>query len=618
MAAQALPVIVGFGGINGAGRVSGHHAYSRLVYSALGAEERRRTRAALAQVMELDPADADESYILDHTLIRRIESGYFDTRAVSWNSAFNIHSDGQPLHFKVRQRQLPDPLPDGWTLLAQEDGFARVEISGSQKLYLPTTRVLEVSSASQLPSGFNPAALYPSRNHPRGLQMTIYAASDALGNLGIDWDSVCERLPPDMISVYAGSAMGQLDQKGTGGMLKARAMGQRVTSKYCALGFAEMPADFMNAYVLGTMGQTGASLGACASFNYNLRNGIEDIRSGKARVAVVGSAEAPIIPEVLDSYIAMGALATDKGLRALDGLGEDEEPDHRRACRPFAENCGFTVGESAQVVILFDDALAMELGATPYGAATEVFVNADGFKKSISGPGVGNYITMAKAAASMRAILGEDRLNTGGMVLAHGTGTPQNRTTESAILSRVASTFGIENWPVVALKAYLGHSLGAASADQLTAALGIWSRGLLPGITTIDEVAADVTQDNLLFSTTHIERDPGEQYYCIVNAKGFGGNNASAALLSPLSVKNMLQSRYSRSDWLKWQRANERVIECQVQYDQDMTAGKVNLTYLFDNGVLRDEDVTMSKDTLSLGESTLRLETSSYYEDMAF
>ena len=30
---------------------------------------------------------------------------------------------------------------------------------------------------------------------------------------------------------------------------------------------------------------------------------------------------------------------------------------------PFGENCGFTMAESAQVVILMDDALALELGA---------------------------------------------------------------------------------------------------------------------------------------------------------------------------------------------------------------------------------------------------------------
>ena len=40
-----------------------------------------------------------------------------------------------------------------------------------------------------LPPGFEPGG-YPLRNHPRGLQMTIYAASDTLGSLGIDWESI--------------------------------------------------------------------------------------------------------------------------------------------------------------------------------------------------------------------------------------------------------------------------------------------------------------------------------------------------------------------------------------------------------------------------------------------
>jgi acetoacetyl-[acyl-carrier protein] synthase len=73
-----------------------------------------------------------------------------------------------------------------------------------------------------------------------------------------------------------------------------------------------------------------------------------------------------------------------------------------------------------------------------------VFANADGHKKSISSPGVGNYITVAKALASARNLVGEDRLRHGGLVQAHGTGTPQNRVTESHILNEVARQFGIE------------------------------------------------------------------------------------------------------------------------------------------------------------------------------
>jgi acetoacetyl-[acyl-carrier protein] synthase len=616
MSRQRLPVIVGFGGINAAGRSSGHHAYARMTYSALPMAQQRRTRDALAMLMGHEAGTASEQTLLDHTLVRRIEASHFDVDNVQWNQRLPAHSDEKPVTFDLERRHLPDVIPAHWVVTGTSVTHVRVQIAGQQDFLLPTHREFDVKSAGQLPTGFEPGKLYPSRNHPRGLQMTVYAASDALGSLGIDWEEVTRRVAVDQISVYAGSAMGQLDAAGAGGMIKSRYNGQRVTSKYCPLSFAEMPADFINAYVLGSLGSTGASLGACASFLYNLRHGIDDIRSGRARVAFIGAAEAPITPEIMEGYSAMGALATEKGLRQLDGLEEAQEPDFRRACRPFAQNCGFTIAESAQMLVLFDDELAMELGATQFGAATDVFVNADGHKKSISGPGVGNYITMAKATAAARAIVGDAALRRGGLVQAHGTGTPQNRVTESEILSRTAQAFGIDSWPVVAVKCYLGHSIGAAAGDQISTTLGIWRHGILPGITTIDSIASDVRQDHLGFSNCHREIDTGEQYYAIINSKGFGGNNASASLMSPLATRRMLQARYSTREWKSWERANEAVRARQQAYDDGMIAGTINPVYKFDHGVLHDSDIQLDAQVLTIGGHEVRLDQSSPYDDM--
>src|SRR5690625_5890700 len=82
-----------------------------------------------------------------------------------------------------------------------------------------------------------------------------------------------------------------------------------------------------------------------------------------------------------------------------------------------------------------DDALALELGADIHGAVNDVFINADGYKKSISAPGPGNYITMSKAVASARAIDGDETIQRRSMVQAHGSSTPQNRVSESEIRS---------------------------------------------------------------------------------------------------------------------------------------------------------------------------------------
>ena len=346
-------------------------------------------------------------------------------------------------------------------------------------------------------------------------------------------------------------------------------------------------------------------MGACATFLYNLRLGIEDIRQGRSRIAVVGAAEAPVSVEVMDGYVAMGALATDKGLRQLDGLGDEALPDHRRACRPFGENCGFTMAESAQVVILMDDALALELGAPVLAGAPFVSVRADGAKKSISGPGVGNYLTVAESAGALRSILGEERLRRHGMVQAHGTGTPQNRVTESALLSKVAKAFGVAEWPVAAIKSYVGHSLGAAAGDQLTATLGIWGHGVIPAINTVDALADDVVTDRLAFALD--QRSADELDYALINSKGFGGNNATAALLSPDATLGLLQRHHGERAIADWRDKLAAVVEMQSDIEAKRLADEWSPSYRFDEGVLTDTDVAVTGSGIQLGERQIEL-----------
>jgi len=607
-----LPVIVGFGGVNTAGRSSGHHAYRRLVYSSLSKRTQASTRSALGQLMGLaGDSAAQDATMLAHTLIRRIEPAWFDPEAVLWHQRLRVIAGGGATRVTVARRHLPSCLPPG--TIVHDTGLADVvlELLPGCEVLLPTTSELPVHSAGLLPSGFDPGTLYASRHHPRGLQMTIYAASDALASLGLEWEQVASCLPPDQVSVYVGSAMGQLDEPGSAGMLNARTRGQRTSSKSCPLGLAEMPSDFINAYVLGTMGGTGTNLGACASFLYNLRQGISDIQAGRARIAVVGAAEAPVTPEVIEGYAAMGALASVKDLQALDGLPFDVTPDFRRACRPFGQNCGFTLAESAQVAILFDDALAVELGARVLGSVPDVFINADGYKKSIAGPGVGNYITLAKAAGAARSLLGEVALRQSGVVLAHGTGTPQNRVTESHIMSTTAAAFGIPAWPVLGIKGQLGHSLAAAAADQLMVALGVWEDAILPGIRTTTEIADDVHQEHLDFVLADRAVEPGAISHVLINSKGFGGNNASALVVGPQQTARMLQQRHGARAWAQWQASNAEVVGRAEAADTAVTAGCHAVRYRFDHGVLGETAIAFDEQatTLRVAGAAIALDT---------
>ncbi len=596
-----LPVMVAAGGANSAGRTSRRHAYRRMIWDHLSASHRAGTQAALSHMMgRTDPDD-----VLAHTLVREIEPDWFDYRAVPWNRRAQVGEGQAASRFEYTPGGIGEGAAVGGISEAISDKRVRVTLPEGAQVLLPSSRHFDVSSAGQLPSGFDPGALYPSRNHPRALQMTVFAISDALADLGIDWQVLEDAVPANAVSVYVSGAMGQLDEAGYGGMLRSRALGRRVTSKHCPFGFAEMPGDFISAYVLGSLSATGPALGACATFLYNLRLGIEDIRQGRSRIAVVGAAEAPVSVEVMDGYIAMGALATDKGLRQLDGLSDNASPDHRRACRPFGENCGFTMAESAQVIILMDDALALELGAPILAGAPFVSVRADGAKKSISGPGVGNYLTVAESAAALRSILGEKRLRHRGMVQAHGTGTPQNRVTESALLSKVAKAFRVSKWPVAAIKSYVGHSLGAAAGDQLTATLGIWEHGVIPEINTVDELAENVVTERLAFALN--PRSVDDLDYALINSKGFGGNNATAALMSPDATAALLRRHHGERAMAAWRDKLAGVTEAQSDIETKRLSNEWAPSYRFDEGVLTDADVTVTDSGIELGEQRVDL-----------
>jgi acetoacetyl-[acyl-carrier protein] synthase len=595
-----LPVITGFGGISPAGRSVFHHAYQRLVFESLNETKKAETLQSLSALMGGNYKT--EQGVLDNTLIRKIHKGTFDAQGVTWNKRFPVSMD-KPLSFQTKNIALPDVIPQNWSVTPLEGRMSQVTIHDNQDFMLPDQRILSVNSAGQLPTGFDASKLYLAKNHPKGIQMTVFGASDAIQMMGIDWDLIRSTVPADQVSVYAGSGMSQLDMNGNGGMMYSRQIGKKVTSKQCPFGFAEMPADFINAYLLGSLGTTGTSMGACASFLYNLRQGLLDIQSGRSQVAIIGNAEAPILPEIIDGYSAMGALATDDELRQLDGLASQEAVNHRRACRPFSTNKGFTLGESAQFIILMSDQLAMALGATIYGAVSDVFINADGFKKSISAPGVGNYITVAKAMAAARAIIGDKAIKDRTFVQAHGTGTPQNRVTESHILNDVAKAFGADKWLVGAVKSYLGHSIGSAAGDQIVSSLGIWDQGIFPGVTSIDHIADDVYHDSLNIPMNHLDVGENSLDIGIINAKGFGGNNASATLLSPELTKTILGNKHGKKAFAAYEKANVPVQQASSAFKEKTLAGESDVIYQFDHNVCVDDDVQISKDKLSIANA---------------
>ncbi len=540
---KRFPVICSVGGINSAGRSSFDFSYKRLILDSLDTQSKKTLLEDLNALT--NSKISSEKDILKKTLVREINSDLFDPE------------------------------------LLMKD-------------------VMNVNAAGQLPEGIDLSKMYNSRQHPKGIQMTIFGVTDCLKNLGKDWDTELKPLiDPKKIGVFSGPAIGQLDYEGMGGLLQSRKIGKRASSKHLSMSLIGMSADFINAYVLGSLGKTGTVAGACATFLYNLDLALKGIKNNELDFSIVGSAEAPINPEITDGFLATTGIADDKKILEMQIRNDDEnstEVDHKNACRPFGDNAGMILGEAAQFIAVTTLEFAIRNGLKIFGGFTDVAINADGFKKSISSPGIGNYLTMAQSLSNTLK-LGCSLQDS--VVIAHGTGTFQNRSTESDVLNRVAEGFEIKNWNITALKGMLGHTMGPAAGDELITAIGIWNHGLIPGINTTKKLADDVLSDNLDFclSTKEIDKERVDAIY--LNAKGFGGNNGSCGVVSPTFIK----SKINKKDLKNYETKLSETEEKRTIYFEESINGKYDLIYRFNEEILDPkEDIKITKDKISISD----------------
>ncbi len=539
---KRLPVICSMGGLNSGGRTSGNISYKRLVYENLSNEEKKQI---LKDLISLSEEKKTEKEILSGTLIRQIDD-FLDPKGLM-------------------------------------------------------TKQIGVNAGAKLPDFYEIDNLYNSKQHPRGIKMTVFGVNDALNNLGINWrEDIQPLLDPNRVAVFAGPAIGQLDEKGLGGLMQSRLQEKRASSKHLSMSLIEMSADFINAYILGSVGKSGQVAGACATFFYNLNAATTLIKSNEVDFAVIGSAEAPINPEVTDGFFATTGIADDKKILAMqERHGEPfDKVDFSKACRPFGDNCGLVLGESSQFAIVTSLEFAIEIGAEILCAVPNVFINSDGIKKSISSPGIGNYLTMGQAFKKYLKDHEKPKLS---CVIAHGTGTFQNRSTESDVLSKCATSLGMKDLRVTGLKGYLGHTMGPAGGDQLACSLGIFDHGIIPGLNSTPKLADDVITKNLNFCMKHEEIDTSELDAFFLNAKGFGGNNATTSIYKSDFVTKILPKLFSKSKLTAYEAALEKTRENKLVYNSNCLEGNFNLIYRANEEILNPEtDLEMTSEAIKL------------------
>lgn len=248
---------------------------------------------------------------------------------------------------------------------------------------------------------------------------------------------------------------------------------------------------------LGVAGVHMAISTACSSSFKALESAIRLIDRDLADAVVVGSADS-LCRTTVFGFHSLGLMAPT-------------------ATQPFArDRAGLTLGEGSAYIVLersahgAEKALASVLGV---GAATDAFHHTTPHPEGLSG-----QLCMRQALA--QAGLSADDID---CVSAHGTGTKLNDAAEAAAVSQVF-TRGV---PVTATKSLTGHTLGSAGLTALVLAIESLRRQeisptlrLAPPDAGLGLEMADRCRSARL---SHM----------IVNAFGFGGNNASVVVARP-------------------------------------------------------------------------------------
>lgn len=255
-------------------------------------------------------------------------------------------------------------------------------------------------------------------------------------------------------------------------------------------------------------GPSYALASACASGAQAIGEAAEIIRRGDATAMLCGGAEACITPLTLVGDQVSRALST-----------RNEEP--QKACRPFdISRDGFVLGEGASILVLEEYEHARARDATIYAEIAGYGSTTDAFHETHPDH-EGLHLAQAIRQALRKAEIQSSDLDA---IFAHATGTPQGDLAETTALT-LALGQALPQIPLVALKAALGHALGAAGAIQVIAAIKALVRQTLPP--TLNVERCDPACGDLRIVPTTCDR---RMRWVLLNAAGFGGHNVGLVL----------------------------------------------------------------------------------------
>ncbi|HIA85411.1 MAG TPA: beta-ketoacyl-[acyl-carrier-protein] synthase II [Candidatus Marinimicrobia bacterium] len=375
-------------------------------------------------------------------------------------------------------------LSEYWdALIAGKSGIGPIQSFDAENL--------SVRIAGEL-SDFNPEDHFDRKEIRRLDPFSIYAlvtSHESISHSGLDQSDVNK----ERVSVIIGTGVGGIQTlENQHGVFSNR--GQRRVTPYFVPKMISNIAAGQIAIHHGFQGPNHTVVSACASGTDAIGTATRIIQYGDADVVVTGGVEASITGLCIAGFANMKALST-------------RNDDPTAASRPFdANRDGFVLGEGAASIILEEAEHARSRGATILAEVAGYGSTDDAFH--ITQPSEGGK----GAIAAMQLALTDAQLGVEDVdyINAHGTSTPFNDKTESAVSST---------------KSMIGHSLGASGALEAAACVQAISHNMLPPTINYNTPDPECTLDYVPNTAQEAEVN-----VVMSNSFGFGGHNGVIVL----------------------------------------------------------------------------------------
>ncbi|TDH65379.1 hypothetical protein CCR75_002038 [Bremia lactucae] len=280
-------------------------------------------------------------------------------------------------------------------IFQHSSGAWMIRLRKGSVLNIPRALNFDRFVAGQIPTGWSAERLGLSKDLAASVDpVTLYALAatmDTFVAAGVtDPYEFYQYVHVSEVGNTSGGGMGGM--RGFSQIYKYRLLGKAAPSDALQECFINTPPAWVNMLLLSSSGPIKTPVGACATAAESVDIGAETIKSGKARVCIVGG---------YDDFGEEGAYEFAQMKATSDSVkevGMGREP--KEMCRPCSTTRGgFMESHGAGMQLLMDAQLALEMGLPIYGIVALTNTATDKNGRSVPAPGQG-ILTTARETSS--------------------------------------------------------------------------------------------------------------------------------------------------------------------------------------------------------------------------